>query len=568
MRYPPWQGPGIRTLTGYQEALVSAGHGAILLALLGFIGVSFPAHAQASDTTWFGGTTWDPVDTRWEAIRDSVWTFDSGVGSSFNHGLPWVDPNKDPSIHAMMEGWIGLDVQRGPKGSRWRLVDAADPRWDPAGCMTDLDGTAAWLGLFAAEADSACYLNSQGNGNFWSWMLSKDFFHTTGEVTISFDYDNDASSTLRSRADHIPGSIRPFTSAPANGSGTITWTWTPPENTLIRIQIYFESGLDTDQDGGFDSSCGVAVDNIELSGAIVDFTDFETGWNGWVQGPAQLGAVPDNGDWSQLAHISYLESLATGPCGVADSVLCFAKLNDPSWSHSDNQWNLAISPWIDLTQEGFTGDQIEAVSLDFYFDTIYHNYLYGRVDLQWYPDTAHGPGSTCERFIQDWYPEGYLGYYGAQCTPPGTPLMIDVAGVVPAEATRVRVAVGAWSLNYLYGYYDSTKSNPWIDNVRLGVVTGPPLSAPLPAPTARIHAFPNPVRPGATVNLSVGEGSRPTTVRVFDIAGRHVAQWRLDGQQAHLAVGAGGRPLAAGLYHLRWETDNGPRSTKLLVLQD
>ena len=35
-----------------------------------------------SGTTFFGGTYWAADSMRWEALPDSVWTFDTGVGSA------------------------------------------------------------------------------------------------------------------------------------------------------------------------------------------------------------------------------------------------------------------------------------------------------------------------------------------------------------------------------------------------------------------------------------------------------------------------------------------------------
>lgn len=36
------------------------------------------------ETTWFRGTRWDAVDQQWEALQDSMWTFESGVASAIN----------------------------------------------------------------------------------------------------------------------------------------------------------------------------------------------------------------------------------------------------------------------------------------------------------------------------------------------------------------------------------------------------------------------------------------------------------------------------------------------------
>ena len=39
---------------------------------------------QPADTLYCGGTRWDPVDMRWEAIANSAWTFETGVASVIN----------------------------------------------------------------------------------------------------------------------------------------------------------------------------------------------------------------------------------------------------------------------------------------------------------------------------------------------------------------------------------------------------------------------------------------------------------------------------------------------------
>ncbi len=71
-----------------------------------------------NDTFYFGGTRWAPDSSRWEAIPDSVWTFETGVGSHYQHP---PGSCKDPSFHALMEGWVG----RRTSGLRVRSPDSA-----------------------------------------------------------------------------------------------------------------------------------------------------------------------------------------------------------------------------------------------------------------------------------------------------------------------------------------------------------------------------------------------------------------------------------------------------------
>ena len=67
--------------------------------------------AAQAGTTFYGGTYWAADSLRWEALADSLWTFDSGVGSNFGgqSSNPFADPNKDITLHSTMEGWTGFD---------------------------------------------------------------------------------------------------------------------------------------------------------------------------------------------------------------------------------------------------------------------------------------------------------------------------------------------------------------------------------------------------------------------------------------------------------------------------
>src|SRR5262245_1966664 len=65
--------------------------------------------AAAVETVYFGGTLWAADSARWEAIKDSCWTFDTGRGSHFNKNAAGVDLFKNASLHAYMEGWVGVD---------------------------------------------------------------------------------------------------------------------------------------------------------------------------------------------------------------------------------------------------------------------------------------------------------------------------------------------------------------------------------------------------------------------------------------------------------------------------
>ncbi len=84
-------------------------------------------------TTWFGGTHWDAIDSRWEANLGGEWTFDSGVAHKRVAG-------KD----VLLEGWRPIDFTD-HSNPFFRRLSSADPRWagtveEPtcvgaAGCM-------------------------------------------------------------------------------------------------------------------------------------------------------------------------------------------------------------------------------------------------------------------------------------------------------------------------------------------------------------------------------------------------------------------------------------------------
>jgi len=107
-------------------------------------------------TTYFGGTFWAADSARWEAIADSIWTFDTGVGSAFS-AVPGMNPYKNGSLHSLMEGWIGVDLTYGDLPYFRRIT---------TGCV--VAGTASmWAGVTQAEADQLCWPAGAGYGNNW-----------------------------------------------------------------------------------------------------------------------------------------------------------------------------------------------------------------------------------------------------------------------------------------------------------------------------------------------------------------------------------------------------------------
>ena len=153
--------------------------------------------AAVGGTTYFGGTYWNADSTRWEAIEDSVWTFDSGVGSHFDHSAAHVYPFKDPSLHAYMEGWVGIDQSFSDLPFFRRLGQAAFAGSDTSvGAGAGLGGEYSfWAGVLPAEADSLCFAEGQGYGDAWALCIEHaEVYSGSGTVTWSYSYANETEA--------------------------------------------------------------------------------------------------------------------------------------------------------------------------------------------------------------------------------------------------------------------------------------------------------------------------------------------------------------------------------------
>ncbi len=51
----------------------------IATVFISFVSLIPDVASQPPDTTWFGGTFWNADSMRWEALQDSVWTFEGGL---------------------------------------------------------------------------------------------------------------------------------------------------------------------------------------------------------------------------------------------------------------------------------------------------------------------------------------------------------------------------------------------------------------------------------------------------------------------------------------------------------
>jgi hypothetical protein len=432
-------------------------------------GISSLSTSLFSDTVYYGGTYWATDSLRWEALRDSVWTFDSGVGSAFGP----TGPGKPAGYHTRMEGWFGID----------QTVSAL-PYFRRSTTCAISGSYSFWAGITAAEAVPLCWAAGQGYGNSWELIARKTYFYPgSGTVSFGFAYATDCEpgfdffyvtvDTLGTDRYWNHVQIKDLTGIT---SGTYTTTLTrgvslPSTARNFTINFVFAAdGSYSDEDGFYASLCGGAVfDNVTLTGAIADASDFETGPNGWAQYfPVSLYT---GGDFSNIVNRAELPpSMTFCGCGVRDSVLVFFDELD---GHTRYQDNIAVSPWIDLKRNNDVGRAGRVISYDIYAELPIASYVFVQLRARWYPFLCTANGKVIRSPFRD---QNTLFWYGDPpfCTSPGAPRLRDYSSVIGPEAEQVQIAVGV--INLCSGIWeqppyctDITNTTPWFDNIRLGV---------------------------------------------------------------------------------------------------
>ena len=136
---------------------------------------------------------------------------------------------------------------------------------------------------------------------------------------------------------------------------------------------------------------------------------------------------------------------------------------------------MAASPWIDLKRYGAVGATGKILKTNAYINLPVRNYIFFGWGMQWYPELCPQTG----KLITSPWITGPVFYYpgpgGAslQCTStaPGTlGIQLDYSGICPANAEKVRIALGVFS--YCLFFFDCThvsNTSPWFDEVGLGV---------------------------------------------------------------------------------------------------
>lgn len=538
----------------------------------------------------FGGTVWAADSARWEAVFDSVWTFDTGVGSSFQH----TDPNKNPALHASMEGWTGVDLTLPPASQRFRRLSAsAFPGTACVGSPAGLGGQYAfWAGLFASEADSLCWAGGRGYGNSWFTCISREFqYDDAGCLRLGFsfftemeDYDT-VLVVVDTTGSGVFGAPIQTYSGTVDGTAGIALDLQEgidlrSDAGPIRVSFCLRSDLTgSDEDGLFDTSCGAfAVDDIVVAttpcgGSLNETSDFEGGTDGWEAVTPVVGA----GDVTHLAAVADLpprpDSLS---CDLGDSVLVFFDPDaPPQQPHSLLQDNLAVSPWIDLGRAGLVGQPYKYLEIGGYLDIPYPT-IFFRIWYQWYPYVCPETG---EVRASDWaYPDVFhSGLPGGDVpTPQCGPLVLceDLSSAIPLNAEQVRVGIEVVDPCSIFGMgttFCVTQNNttPWFDNIRFVVGASASVVPPEPPTTPVLTAVANPFRGPLAIRYAAPEGVIPD-LRIYDIRGALVRDLPLTMSKGTVTwdgARENGSQAPAGVYFLQLVAGRERRSIRVVRLQ-
>lgn len=446
------------------------------------------------DTTYFGGTFWAADSSRWEAIEDSVWTFDTGVGSDFNNFTPDVNPFKNPSLHTHMEGWVGIDNSYGGVNPYFRRLTTADPGWKTTGtpevCVgtnNGLGGSASfWCGVLQSESAEACFAAGQGYGNSWNVSVEKTFAYSgAGGVNLQYNFTNDTEpgfdysyvviDTSAAGDFVVVASYDGFVGA--TGASVNLTEGVDMRTDAGNFKVIFQfvaDGAYSDEDGLYPSFCGAfAFDDVALSGgATYGPQGFEAGADGWALAAPTVG---QGGDWSDIRDLSTLPGFLTPcTCALDDMVLTFT---DPTQvggnGHNQFKDNIAASPWIDLLAAGLAGSPFKFIQTHVYAELPLLNYIFAQFNMQWYPTVCSQNGKLKTSAFES---NGFVYYFGGipQCTTsPTTPTRITGFPIDPG-AEQVRIAVGA--LSYCRFFANCTQQSnhtPIYDYVKFAVFGSP-----------------------------------------------------------------------------------------------
>ena len=433
--------------------------------------------AAAVETVYFGGTVWAADSARWEAIRDSCWTFDTGRGSHFNKNVANVDPFKNASLHAYMEGWVGFD--RLSKYVPWfRRMPSTAFGTGQNQCVF-AGSFSFFAGITATEALYECYVGGQGYGDNWHTCIERSFtYNGTGSITVQYSYKNETEDGFDYSTVYCDTTGNGADVVLASYTGTLVGTGVIHTLTkglnlrstagTFKLKYCVDSDeTGSDQDGTFATRCGAfALDNVTVTGGGITYTTgFETGADGFVLSPP---TPTPGGDWSNIVHINDLPpALANCVCNLQDSVLVFNDITQGG-GHNLYQNSFAASPWIDLKADNVLGGPNKFLETSLYADLPLLNYIYAQFFVQWYPYVCPSGGKLVR---SPWVIDGITHYFGSPtCTQGSSKFRVDFSSLMDVGAQQVRVGVGVYSGCLFYPNCTGlNNSSPWYDNIRFGV---------------------------------------------------------------------------------------------------
>ena len=447
--------------------------------------------AAAVETVYFGGTVWAADSARWEAVRDSCWTFDTGRGSHFKMTAPNVEPFKNASLHAYMEGWVGVD--RTQKYVPWfRRMPSTAFGTGQNQCVF-AGSFSFYCGITANEAPLQCFTGGQGYGDNWHTCIERSFtYNGTGSVTVQYSYTNETEDGFDFTTVYCDTTGNGANVVLASYTGVLTGTGVIHTLTkgvnlrstagTFKLKYCVDSDqTGSDQDGTIATRCGAfALDNVSVSGGGIAFT---TGFEASADGFALIPPAPTTGcDWSNIVHINNLPPpLVNCVCNLQDSVLVFNDITQGN-GHNIYQNSFVASPWIDLKADNVLGAPNKFVEMSLYADLPLLNYVYAQFFVQWYPYACPAGGKLIR---SPWVIDGVTHYFGSPtCTQGSGKFRVDFSSLMDVGAQQVRVGVGVYVGCLFYPNCTGlSNSSPWYDNIRFGV--GGTFSSP---PTSIISA--------------------------------------------------------------------------------
>lgn len=436
------------------------------------------------DTTTYGGTYWAADSLRWEAVKDSQWTFDTGVGSAFGN----TGPNKPAGYHTLMEGWYGIDQTLNPLPYFRRVTECA------------ISGSSFWAGATLAEANSMCWAGGRGYGNGWNMVISKSYSYTGGATTYAYDYAIECepgfdysyalvdTSGNGSAADIVlstyTGNVAGHAALNLVVGSTLPTGATvgSPKTVKFKFQITSDGGY-SDEDGNYPTNCGHSVyDNVAVGAALGGTTDnFDASAGGWAEEVPTTGI----GDYTNIVNrnTDLPPPVTFCPCGLRDSVLVFYDLLS---QHPIDQDNIAASPWIDLKRTNDFGRPGKLMLYDVYAEMPLANYVFVNLRVRYYPAICAATGLI---YKTPWKDQNIIFYFGESpfCNPFNAPRLRDYSAVVDAAAEQLQLGFGMLNLCRTAPFgvpcTHVTNTTPWMDNIGLGVY------GPKTAPSVSILTF-------------------------------------------------------------------------------